>query len=121
MRPIGVVAFVLVTPDEIRALRQRLRCTMQELAAALDVEPRTVISWEDAELFPTKAAIDRMRALDERGPTSIPRKGRRRAEAATPMAALADPEAWRLIRKLLAYAELRQQVSDLAADYPEPD
>ena len=92
MRPIGVVAFVLVTPDEIRALRQRLRCTMQELAAALDVEPRTVISWEDAELFPTKAAIDRMRALDERGPTSIPRTGRRRAEAATPMAALADPE-----------------------------
>lgn len=116
-----MVTFSLVTPDDIRALRVRLRCTMQELAATLQVPPRTVIEWEDAELFPTKTSIERMRALDESGPVAVLRKGRRRLSATSPMAALAEPEVWRLFRKLLAHPELRQRVSELAADYAEPE
>lgn len=110
-----------MTPEAIRALRKRLRCTMQELAATLELEPKTVMAWEDAEMFPTKRLIERMSELDARGPEAIVRKGRRRAQGATPMAALADPEVWRLIRKLLAHKELRQQVSELAERFDDPE
>ncbi len=93
---------------------------MQELAAALGVEPRTVVAWEDAEMFPTKQYIERMRALAEAGPSAIAKKGRRRAEPATPMQALADPELWRLVRKLIGHPELRKKAEELAAAYDDP-
>jgi transcriptional regulator with XRE-family HTH domain len=112
-----------VTPDEIRALRKQLKCTMQELAAALEVEAQTVIAWEDGAMFPTKRFVEKMRALGEKGPGAVPRLGRRRASAAvaaTPMQALADPELWRLLRKLIAHSELRRKVDELAAGYDDP-
>jgi transcriptional regulator with XRE-family HTH domain len=110
-----------VSPDEIRALRKQLKCTMQELAAALGVAARTVIAWEDAEMFPTKQYIDKMKTLAEAGPSAIVRKGRRRAEAGSPMQALADPELWRLLRKLIAHPQLRKKAEELSEAYDDPE
>lgn len=120
--PLGrVVGCAVVTPEEIRAIRKQLRCTMQELASALGVEPRTVMAWEDAEQFPTRQFIEKMQDLAARGPGAIVRSGRRRTETTTPMQALTDPETWRLVRKLLAHPELRRRAQELAASYDDPE
>ncbi len=108
-----------MSPDDVRALRRTLACTAKELGAALDVPADTITAWERGELFPTKRHVDAMRTLGERGPTSIVRTPKRGA-AKPPLQLLADPALWRLVRKLLAHAELRQQAEQLAADYADP-
>lgn len=94
---------------------------MQELAAALEIEPRLVVAWEDGEKFPTKRHVEAMQALAEKGPTAIARKGRRRGDAMTPMQALADPGLWSLFRKLLAHPELRRRALEIAETYDDPE
>jgi transcriptional regulator with XRE-family HTH domain len=107
-----------LSPDEIKALRKELSCTAKELAAALGVDQPTVLSWEKAELFPTKAFIDRMAELRAKGPSAIPRKGR--AGGADPVKSLADPKVWELLRKIAAHKKLRDEVAKLAEGYPDP-
>jgi transcriptional regulator with XRE-family HTH domain len=109
-----------MSPDELKALRQELSCTARELAAALGVEPDTVIAWERSEQFPTKRHIGLMEDLRRKGPSSIPRKRRKGGAALPPMQALADPSLWRLLRKLLAHPELRAAADTLADAYPDP-
>jgi transcriptional regulator with XRE-family HTH domain len=106
----------VVTPDEIKALRKELTCTAKELAGALGVEQATVLAWEKAELFPTKAYVDAMNALRAKGPGSIPKK----AKGADPVKALADPQVWELLRKIAAHKKLRDDVAKLAEKYPDP-
>ncbi len=106
-----------MTPEEIKALRKELACTAKELAAALGVEQSTVMAWESAELFPTKASIDRMAELRARGPGAIPRKAK---GASDPMKSLADPQVWELVRKIVAHKKLRDEVAKLAERYPDP-
>jgi transcriptional regulator with XRE-family HTH domain len=106
-----------VTPDDIKALRKELACTAKELAAALGLEQATVLAWEKAELFPTKAYVNRMTELRLKGPGAIPRKAR---GAADPMKSLADPQVWELFRKIAANKVLRDQVAKLAEKYPDP-
>jgi DNA-binding transcriptional regulator YiaG len=110
---------VRMSPDDVRALRRSLACTAKELAAALDVPADMITAWERGELFPTKRHVDAMRSLSERGPAAIVRTPKRAAPK-PPMQVLADPALWRLVRKLLAHAELRQQAEQLAADYADP-
>jgi transcriptional regulator with XRE-family HTH domain len=105
-----------VTPEEIKALRTELACTAKELAGALGVDQATVLAWEKAELFPTKAYIDAMHALRARGPGSIPKK----AKGADPVKSLADPLVWELLRKIAAHKRLRDEVAKLAATYADP-
>jgi transcriptional regulator with XRE-family HTH domain len=105
-----------VTPDEIKALRKDLACTAKELAHALGIEQATVLAWEKGELFPTKPIIDQMHALRAKGPAAIPKK----AKGADPMKVLADPAMWELVRKLAANKKLRDEVTKLAAAYPDP-
>jgi transcriptional regulator with XRE-family HTH domain len=105
-----------VTPDEIKALRKELACTAKELAAALGIEQATVLAWEKAELFPTKAYVDQMNALRARGPGAIPRK----AKGDNPVKALADAKVWELLRKIAAHKKLREEVAKLAEKYPDP-
>jgi transcriptional regulator with XRE-family HTH domain len=105
-----------MAPDDIKALRKELACTAKELAAALDVDQATVLAWEKAELFPTKAYIDKMNALRAKGPSAIPRK----AKTADPMQALGDPAVWQLVRKLLVHKKLRDEAAKLAEKYPDP-
>jgi transcriptional regulator with XRE-family HTH domain len=108
-----------MSPEQVKALRTELQCTARELAAALDVEPDAVSAWERGELFPTKRHVDAMQELRARGPAAIPRK-RRKGAPASPMQLLADPALWRIVRKLLAHAELRTAVEALAASYDDP-
>jgi len=132
-------------PEDIKQLRAELRCTARELAAALDIDHAMVRKWEHEELFPTRHYIDRMNGLRKQGPGSVPRLQRHDSgdlmpalvdpalvdpalvdpalvdpALVDPMRALADPELWRLIRKLAVHPELRQAVATLASDYDDP-
>lgn len=107
-----------MTPEEIKEVRKELSCTAKELAAALGVDQATVLAWEKADLFPTKAFVDRITALRAKGPAAIPRKSR--GSGADPLKALADPKVWELLRKIAAHKKLRDEVSKLADLYPDP-
>jgi transcriptional regulator with XRE-family HTH domain len=106
-----------MTPEEIKELRKELACTAKELAGALGVDQATVLAWEKAELFPTKAYVDKMASLRAKGPGSVPRKAKGGAD---PVKALADPQLWELVRKLAAHKKLRDEVAKLAEKYPDP-
>jgi transcriptional regulator with XRE-family HTH domain len=106
-----------MSPDEIKLLRKELSCTAKELAGALGVDQATVLSWERADLFPTKAHVERMAQLRAKGPAAIPRKSKGGAD---PIKALTDPQLWELVRKLAAHKRLRDDVVKLAEKYPDP-
>ena len=106
-----------MSPDEIKALRKELSCTARELAGALGVDQLTVLAWEKADLFPTKALVGRMSELRAKGPSSIPRKARAGGD---PVQSLADPVVWELLRKIAAHKKLRDEVAKLAERYPDP-
>jgi transcriptional regulator with XRE-family HTH domain len=105
-----------VTPDEIKGLRKDLQCTAKELALALGLEQKTVLAWEQGDLFPTKQFVDRMNALREKGPSAIPRK----SKGVNPIQSLRDPAVWELLRKIAAHKKLRDEVAKLAAGYDDP-
>ena len=107
-----------MAPEDIKALREELSCTARELAAALGLEQDAVLAWERGELFPTKRLVGQMEALRTRGPAAIPRK--KKATPASPHAMLADPTLWKLLRKLIAHADLRAAVGKLAEPYSDP-
>jgi len=106
-----------VTGDDIKALRKDLACTAKELAAALGVDQATVLAWEKAELFPTKAYVDMMSELRAKGGGAIPRKARAGVD---PIKSLGDPLVWELLRKIAAHKKLRDEVARLAEKYPDP-
>ncbi len=105
-----------MSPDDVKALRKELGCTAKELAAALDIDQKTVLAWESGEMFPTKQHCDRMESLRAKGPGAIPKK----SKGGDPMKTLADPMLWELVRKLAAHKKLRDEVTKLAAAYPDP-
>ncbi len=105
-----------MTPEEIKALRKDLSCTAKELAAALDLEQKVVLSWEKGELFPTKQYVDRMSALRGKGPGAIPRK----AKGPDPMKVMTDPAFWAITRKIAFHKKLRDEVTKLASVYADP-
>ncbi|MCS6898728.1 MAG: helix-turn-helix transcriptional regulator [Myxococcales bacterium] len=107
-----------MTPEDIKALRSELKCTARELANALGIEQSTVLAWEAGELFPTKKFCDQMEALRARGPGAIPRKAK--GAQVSPMKVMSDPSLWELFRKLIAHKKLRDEVTKLAAAYPDP-
>lgn len=109
-----------MAPEDIKKLREELGCTARELAGALDIEQETVLAWERGDLFPTKRFVERMNELRRKGPEAIPRK-KKRATPASPLQLLADPELWRLFRKLLSHPELRSSAMKLAESYPDPN
>lgn len=106
-------------PADIKALRMELRCTPLELGEALGVSAKVVMAWEQEEQFPTKRYVDMMEALRARGSGAVPRL-RRGGGDKPPFEVLADPDLWRLIRKIIAHHELRAQVGKLAESYEDP-
>jgi transcriptional regulator with XRE-family HTH domain len=106
-----------VSPDEIKRLRQELRCTAKELAASIGVDQATVLAWERSALFPTKLYVDRMASMRKRGPGAVVRKSK---GDRNPMKVLADPQVWTLVRKVTTHAKLREEVTKLAEGYPDP-
>ena len=118
-----------MTAEDIRALRKELNCTAKELGVALGLEQSVVFAWEKDELFPTKQYVVQMEALREKGPSGVPRqpklkrRGAQVAHAPSPGDAyttMTDPVTWALVRKLLAYPELRAEVAKIAMDYADP-
>ncbi len=109
-----------MTPEDLKSLRTELDCTARDLATALGVEQETILAWERGELFPTKRFVTKMQALRSAGKAAIPRKPRKATAATSPMAVLADPATWRLVRKLVAHADLRREVMKIAEAYPDP-
>jgi transcriptional regulator with XRE-family HTH domain len=105
-----------VSPDELKQARKTLACSVKELAAALDVEPATLMAWERGELFPTKRHVEHIARLVAEGGASIPRK----VAGAGPLEALRDPDVWMIVRKLLAHPKLRSEVAKLCEKYDEP-
>ncbi len=103
---------------DIKALRKELGYTAKELARALEVDAATVLAWEQGELFPTKRYVRELDALRARGSGAMPRSSGPPAE--NPLAALADPTLWSLLRKLIAHPTLRRDVAKLAATYSDP-
>lgn len=108
-----------VEADDIKALRKELSCNAKELAAALGVEQKLVLSWEQGELFPTKRNVTKMEQLRKKGPDAIPRQPRGKNKK-TGAALMADPRFWEVVRKLTAHPALFQQVSKLAEPYDDP-
>lgn len=108
-----------MSPEQIKALRQELSCSTRELATAVGVDQATLLAWEKGELFPTKKHVSRLEQVRAKGPDGIERRPRPGA-AVTPMAALADPALWELIRKLIAYPDLRRSAEQLAHGYDDP-
>jgi predicted transcriptional regulator len=106
-----------MTPDEIKQARKDLSCTAKDLAGALGIEQSTVMAWEKGDLFPTKQYVDRIVALVQKGPSAIPKKSKVTTD---PMKMLADPELWKLLRKLMAHKKLRDDVSKMAEGYADP-
>jgi transcriptional regulator with XRE-family HTH domain len=105
-----------VTPDEIKTLRRAVGVTQKQLAQELEIDVVLVRDWEKGERFPTKAHCEQMAALRARPPA-------RKAAAPvalSPMALLADPAFFLLVRKLLAHAGLRAEVTKLAESHPDP-
>ena len=108
-----------MTPADIKTLRKELSCTARELGAALGVEQDSILAWERGEFFPTKKYVDKMEEIRRAGPSAIPRRKRSGREESTAQT-LANPEIWRLFRKLLAHAELRSAALKLSEAYPDP-
>jgi transcriptional regulator with XRE-family HTH domain len=107
-----------MSPEDIKALRQELSCTARELATALGIDQETVLAWERSDLFPTKRLVGKMEELRRKGPSAIPR--RKKGQNPAPFQLLADPDLWRLLRKLIACPELRSAAMKLAESYPDP-
>jgi transcriptional regulator with XRE-family HTH domain len=107
-----------MAPEDVKALRQELGCSARELAAALGETQETVLAWERGELFPTKRFVTKMEELRKAGPAAIPKQ--RRGGERSPLKMLADPELWKLFRKLVAHPELRKAALKLAEGYADP-
>jgi transcriptional regulator with XRE-family HTH domain len=111
-----------MSPEDVKKLREELRCSVSELAHAIDVDTRTVLEWEMGERFPTKRHVGLMRALLEKGPEAFPRASRRKAAAgAVPgLGRLADPKLWEIVRKLCAHPQLFEEAARIAERYEDP-
>lgn len=108
-----------MSPDEVKELRKQLNCTAKELANELKIDSKTVMAWESGEMFPTKRYITQMEVLRKKGPDAIPRTRRGKSQK-TGIERLDDPKLWRVVRKLLEYPALFDQVAKLADAYDEP-
>ncbi len=108
-----------MSPEDVKALRKELKCTAKDLARVLGVEADEVFAWESGEHFPTKRYVDKMATLRDQGPDAFPRARRAKGDA-TEMERLADPELWKLVRKLLAHPPLFRQAQKLAEEFKDP-
>src|SRR4249920_173201 len=99
-------------PEEIRALRAELGCSVGELAQAVGVETRLVLAWEAGDLFPTKRHVDKLEAARKAGPGAL---RRRKAEPdRTGAELLDDPRLWAIVKRLVTDPNFFVEVEKLA-------
>ena len=109
-----------MSPEDVKALRKELGCSAHQLATELKVDDKTIFAWESGELFPTKRHVLRMEALKKQGPQAFKRPAK--PATTTPPAGLdrlRDPKLWELIAKLVAQPAFFDEVTKLAAKYPD--
>ncbi len=104
-----------VTPEDLKQLRKELGCTARDLASTLGIEQKEVLAWEAGELFPTKRFVDQLNTLRAKGPSAVVKTVKGKAVAPTDR--VADPAFWLIVKKLLLYPALYEQVSKLADTY----
>lgn len=104
-----------MTPEDLKQLRKELGCTARDLATTLGIEQKEVLAWEAGELFPTKRFVEQMKALRAKGPSAVLKTTK--GKAVTPTDRVADPAFWAIVRKLMLYPALFEQVSKLADTY----
>ena len=110
-----------MSPDELRKIREELKCTARELAATLGIDSTEVVAWEQGERFPTKKNVADIAKLRLMGTGAVVRKTRRRGNAPLKGSArMADPAFWQLIRKLAEHPELFDRVIQMAEQYSDP-
>jgi len=110
-----------VSPDDVRKLRDELRCSVTDLARALELETATVIDWEMGEKYPTKKHVGMMEALRKRGADAFPRPRRAKPDPTLMgVQRLADPKLWELVRKLCAHPQLFDEATRLAEKFDDP-
>lgn len=109
-----------VLPEEIQKLRKELACTARELALTLGVDPKEVPAWESGEQFPTKRHAAALLSLREKGPAAVIRQPRGKPGKKSGTARLADPDFWKVLRKLLEHPVLFDQVQQLSEKYSDP-
>jgi transcriptional regulator with XRE-family HTH domain len=110
-----------VSPEELRKIRDELKCTARELAATLGIDSGEVVAWEQGERFPTKKDVEDIAKLRLMGTGAISRKPKRRGNS--PLkgpARLADPAFWQLFRKLVEHPELFDKAIQIAEQYSDP-
>jgi len=108
-----------VTGEQIVALRKEIGCTRKQLAAELRVTPELVTDWELGRRFATRRVVRQLARLRERRQPAVAPGRSGQAGSAEPLQALLEPELWQLLRKLLAYPELRRRASALADEYED--
>jgi transcriptional regulator with XRE-family HTH domain len=110
-----------MSPDELREVREELKCTVRELAATLGVDSAEIFAWEKGERFPTKKHVADLSKLRLMGAGAISRKPTRKGNAPLKGAArLADPAFWQLVRKLVEHPELFDRAQHLATEFEDP-
>ncbi len=110
-----------MSPDELRKIREELKCTARELAVTLGIDYGEVVAWEQGERFPTKKNVADIAKLRLIGTGAIMRKAKRRGNAPLRgIARMADPAFWQLMRKLAEHPELFDKVVHIAEQYLDP-
>ena len=74
MRRVGTRCLVLVpeySPDEIKALRERLHISQAVLAAIINVSPNSIQKWERGAKHPSGPALKLLNLLDRKGLKSV--------------------------------------------------
>ncbi len=107
-----------MSPEDVKRARKELGATARQLGKALGVEDKTIFAWEAGDQFPTKRYVDKLKSLQQQGPSAFPKRKKRAAESGPER--LADPELWGLVRKLVAHPALFEAALDLAKEYEDP-
>lgn len=109
-----------MTAEELKALRRELSCTARELADTIGVEQEVVLAWEREETFPTKHHVTLLEKVRAVGAKGVVRKSKRSKMGRTPTELFADPNWFRLLRKLMTHPELLAEAERLAERYDDP-
>jgi transcriptional regulator with XRE-family HTH domain len=99
-------------PEQIRALRAELGCSIGELAQAVGVEPRMLLAWEAGDLFPTKRHVGKLEAARKAGAGAL--RSPKAESHRTGTDVLEDPRLWAIVKRLVTDPKFLAEVEKLA-------
>lgn len=99
-------------PEDIKALRAELGCSLGELAHAVGVEPRVLLAWEAGDSFPTKRHVGKLEAARKAGAGAV--RSTKAEPDRTGTDALEDPRLWAIVKRLVTDPKFLAEVEKLA-------